>query len=174
MASTQTFETQEDPVNAAALHVDSSLVAPVTLPQAGVDSRADHAADLERAVDYVLDDCFFTVGQVIGTRKTLEYDTVVWWRDHYRMKFLRAMEAFGNRWLQDRDNVTGVAFMLAERAVRYADTSPSVDLNSAQRAAADVERYCELHSRRAARAHGKIASDGNVPVIAGYWCVPAY
>jgi len=36
-----------------------------------------------------------------GFLAVLATGTVVWWRDHYRMKFLRAMEVFGNRWLQD-------------------------------------------------------------------------
>src|SRR5476649_287611 len=36
--------------------------------------RSEHPAVLERTVNYVLDDCFFTVGQVVGTRKALEYD----------------------------------------------------------------------------------------------------
>jgi len=142
------------------------------LPATRVDSgdRVETFVDLERAVDYVLDDCFFTVGQVVGTRKTLEYDAVVWWRDHYRVKFLGAMRAFGDRWQRDRDNVTSVAFMLAERAVRYSGDAESIDAISAQRAAVDVERYCELHSRRAARARGDVRSDGSAPRIAGYWC----
>jgi hypothetical protein len=129
----------------------------------------EQAAGLEAAVEYVVDDCFFTVGQVVGLRKTVEYDAVIWWRDHYRAKFLGAMRAFGNRWLQDRQNVTGVAMMLAERAVRYSGDRASIDLDSAMKAAADVERYCKLHSRRARRARGD-ASEGAQPRIAGYWC----
>ena len=88
--------------------------------------------ELERQVEYVVDDCFFTVGQVVGMRTTVDYDAVIWWRDHYRAKFLAAMMAFGNRWLQDRSNVTSVAFMLAERAVRYAEGKPSIDARSGQ------------------------------------------
>jgi hypothetical protein len=126
--------------------------------------------DAERVVEYILDDCFFSVGQVVGMRMTVDYDAVLWWRDHYRAKFLAAMHAFGNRWLQDRQNVTGVAFMLAERAVRYAAGRASIDVESARRAAADVERYCALHARRAARA-GDGPSDAAAPRIAGYWCI---
>lgn len=126
--------------------------------------------ELERQVEYVVDDCFFTVGQVVGMRTTVDYEAVIWWRDHYREKFLAAMMAFGNRWMEDRANVTSVALMLAERAVRYSEGKSSIDVESARRAAADVERHCELHARRAARRQGHDTSDAAVPRIAGYWC----
>ena len=126
--------------------------------------------ELERQVEYIVDDCFFTVGQVVGMRTTVDYEAVIWWRDHYREKFLAAMMAYGNRWMEDRSNVTGVAFMLAERAVRYSEGKPSIDAEAARRAAADVERHCELHARRAARRQGQDTSDAAVPRIAGYWC----
>jgi len=96
----------------------------------------------------------------------VDYDAVTWWRDHYRARFLAAMKTFGNRWLQDRSNVTTVAIMLAERAVRYAEGKSSIDGEAARQAAADVQRYCELHARRAARARG----DDAPARIAGYWC----
>jgi hypothetical protein len=133
------------------------------------DTRHDVA--LERAVEYVLDECFFTVGQVVGTRKALEYDAVVWWREHYRARFLGAMERFGNRWQQDRHHVKAVAFMLAERATRYASDADAIGVDAARQAAADVERYCTLHSRRAARANRGAEGDDMVPRLAGYWCV---
>jgi hypothetical protein len=123
-------------------------------------------AELERAVEFVVGDCFFAVGQAIGMRTTVEYDAVIWWHDHFRAKFLAAMSEFGNRWLLDRQNVTAVAFMLGERAVRYAEGRNAIDLASAMKAAADVERHCQLHARRAARANGDDASAR----IAGYWC----
>ena len=126
--------------------------------------------ELERQVEYIVDDCFFTVGQVVGMRTTVDYDAVIWWRDHYRQKFLAAMMAFGNRWMQDRANVTSVAIMLAERAVRYSEGKPSIDVEAARKAAADVERHCEVHARRAARRQGHDTSDAAVPRIAGYWC----
>lgn len=126
--------------------------------------------ELECQVEYVVDDCFFTVGQAVGMRTTMDYEAVMWWRDHYRAKFLAAMTAFGNRWLQDRSNVTSVAFMLAERAVRYAEGKPAIDVEAARRAAADVERHCALHARRAARRQGLEPSDASAPRIAGYWC----
>jgi hypothetical protein len=120
------------------------------------------------AVECILDDCFFAVGQVVGMRKTVDYDAVLWWRDHYRAKFLRAMDAFGNRWATDRDNVTGVAMLFGERAVRYAGDADSINLEAFKQAAADVERYCHIHSTRKNRP----SKSDNVerPLMAGYWC----
>jgi len=158
----------------------NELHTPLTAPSQTVatNERSDrsHAdvREFERQVEYIVDDCFFTVGQVVGMRTTVDWEAVVWWRDHYRAKFLGAMLAFGNRWLEDRANVTGVGIMLAERAVRYADGKPSIDVEAARKAAADVERYCELHSRRAARASGIPTSDAEPARIAGYWCNYAY
>jgi hypothetical protein len=128
------------------------------------------AQELERQVEYILDDCFFTLGQVVGMRTTVDYDAVMFIRDHFRVKFLAAMTAFGNRWQQDRSNVTSVVMMLAERAVRYAEGKPSIDVEAARRASADVERHCALHARRAARAQGLDPSEPGAVRQAGYWC----
>ena len=138
-------------------------------PRRQAPSTAD-VQELERQVEHIVDDCFFTVGQAVGMRTTLDYEAVIWWRDHYREKFLLAMTAFGNRWQQDRSNVTSVALMLAERAVRYAEGKPAIDVEAARRAAADVERHCALHARRAARRQGVDPSDASATRIAGYWC----
>jgi hypothetical protein len=133
-----------------------------------VGSHIDAPSEYERAVELVVDECFLATGQAVGMRMTLDYDAVLFLRDHYRAKFLAAMNAFGNRWAQDRHNVTSVAMLFGERAVRYAADRDSIDLESARKAAADVERYCRLHSRRAARSSNR--SDGGVARIAGYWC----
>lgn len=133
------------------------------------EGHAETNADAERAVEYIVDECFFAMGQAIGMRTTVDYDAVIFMRDHYRAKFLAAMQAFGNRWAQDRQNVTGVALMFGERAVRHAGDRTSIDLESVRKAAADVERYCKLHSRRAARS-GDPTSEGAQSRIAGYWC----
>jgi hypothetical protein len=152
-------------------HTGVTTQLPVTSPNTLPDSSsAVDVQELERQVEYIVDDCFFTVGQVVGMRTTVDYEAVIWWRNHYREKFLAAMMAFGNRWLQDRSNVTSVAIMLAERAVRYSEGKPSIDAEAARRAAADVERHCELHARRAARAHRRDSSDAAPTRIAGYWC----
>lgn len=144
-----------------------SLNTPAGEPD-GIDIHDSVA--LERAVEFIVNDCFFAVGQAIGMRTTVEYDAVIWWHDHFRAKFLNAMGEFGNRWLVDRQNVTAVAFMLGERAVRYAEGRPAIDIDAAQQAAADVERYCKLHSRRIARTMGDDAPSR----IAGYWCDDGY
>jgi len=133
------------------------------------EGQAATNAEAERAVEYILDDCFFSLGQAIGMRMTVDYDGVLFIRNHFREKFLAAMRAFGNRWSEDRQNVTGVAMMLGERAVRYAGDRSSIDLESVRKAAADVQRYCKLHSRRATRS-GDPTSEGAQSRIAGYWC----
>ena len=77
----------------------------------GVES-AREVRPLEEAVEYILADCAFAVGQAIGMRTTVDYDAIVWWHNHFRTKFLAAMRHSGNRWLQDRENVTAVGWML--------------------------------------------------------------
>lgn len=134
----------------------------------GAESTAQYQA-LEEAVEYVLSDCFFAVGQTIGMRTTVDYDAVVWWHDHFRDKFLAAMRRQGNRWLQDRENVTAVGWMLAERAVRHAAGRNSIDVKAARRAAADVERYCQIRSNRTAKGSDHDAASS--PRMAGYWCI---
>ena len=138
---------------------------PASAEMAGAEEQA-----LQEAVEYVLGDCFFAVGQTIGMRMALDYDAVVWWHDHFRAKFLAAMQRQGNRWLQDRENVTAVGWMLAERAVRHAAGRTSIDVEAARRAAVDVERYCEIRSKRSAQDCDRDAEAG--PRLAGYWCVP--
>ena len=124
---------------------------------------------LAKAVEYVLADCFFAVGQTIGMRTTVDYEAVVWWHDHFQAKFLVAMRRHGNRWLRDRETVTGVGWMLAERALRHATGHDSISVEAARRAAADVERYCELHSKRAAQRAER--DTGGSARLAGYWCI---
>lgn len=141
-------------------------------PTAGPDSSTTpDVANHEREVEYIVDECFFTVGQVVGMRKTIDYEAVIWWREHYRARFLAAMRAFGNRWVRDRANVTSVAIMLAERAVRYSEGAMSIHCEAAQRAAHDVERYCALHSKRHGGRSLTGESETALPRIAGYWCV---
>ena len=146
-----------------------SAEGPARLPETtdaevgGIEHKA-----LEEIVQYVLADCFFAVGQTVGMRLTVDYEAVVWWHDHFRAKFLAALHRRGNRWLQDRENVTAVGWMLAERAVRHATGRSSIDVDAARRAAADVERYCEIRSKRAASKGG---SEVTVPKLAGFWCI---
>jgi len=119
----------------------------------------------ERAVDVILDDCFLSMGQAVGLRATFDYDAVVWLRARFREKFLAALHRNGDRWLEDRANVTAVCGMFAERAVRYAGGAASVDLDAVRKAAADVERHCQMHASRRSQ------SDASTAMIAGYWCI---
>ena len=153
-------------VQSAGVSADSTVSPSTGMIEA---TPATKTPALEEAVQYVLNDCFFAVGQTIGMRMTVDYDAVVWWHDHFRAKFLAAMQHQGNRWQQDRENVTAVGWMLAERAVRHAADQDSIDVESARRAAADVERYCQLHARRASRASDPDAE--YKPRLAGYWCM---
>lgn len=157
-------------MNTDAPHRQPTLI-PFTARTSSTPKTTDTGtnAEAERVVEYIIDDCCFAIGQAIGMRMTVDYDAVMFIRDHYRPKFLTAMRAFGNRWAQDRQNVTGVGLMFGERAVRYAEDRSSVDLASVRKAAADVERYCKLHSRRAARSADP-SSEGSQARIAGYWC----
>lgn len=129
----------------------------------------DQALALERAVDAILDDCFLSMGQAVGLRATFEYEAVVWVRNNFRAKFLEAMRHFGNRWLEDRAVVTAVCAMLGERAVRYAN-GPSIGLEAAMKASADVERYCQLHAARRSGVRGGTPVEAATAMIAGYWC----
>jgi hypothetical protein len=139
-------------------------------PPTTAELTSGERRDFERTADCIIDDCLVAMGQVVGTRTTIDYDAIVWLRDRYRAKFLRVLHIFGDRWIDDRHNVTSVAFMLGERAVRYAAHRASINVEAVQRASADVERHCQLHAKRQARALGVGAASGETPLIAGYWC----
>ena len=125
---------------------------------------------LEERADYILDDCFFALGQAVGTRKTMDTSAVIWWRDHHRDKFVRVMRTCGDRWLIDRTRVTAMVRLLGERAVYYAGESPTIDRAAAMQATADVERVCTRRvNRRAERNEG--TGDQPATRYAGYWCV---
>ena len=123
------------------------------------------------AVDDIVNDCFFSVGQAIGGRKALDFEAVVWWREHFRAKFQRTLQRSGNTWREDRHRVTAVAHLLAERAVRHAGERPSIDLPCAMKAAGDVEAYCALRAG-GRRRRSPVAADSASPLHAGYWCLP--
>ena len=149
-------------------NASGTFCAPMAVPPRMPGSSVrDPVTPIDEAVDYIVDECFLAVGQAVGDRKALDAGAVIWWRDHYRARFLATMQRFGNRWQADQKNVKAVARMLAERAVEYAAASPSIDERSARKATADVERYCSLHAARRQRAE----SGADVtPWMAGYWC----
>lgn len=99
-------------------------------------------------IDYILNDCFLAVGQTIGTQKSLDPDVIHWWRARYRAAFLHAMVEKGNSWESDRQRVTAVGRFLGERALFYAQDRPSIDLESAVRASADVDGGCRMNAIR--------------------------
>ena len=126
---------------------DGSFV-PSTSRVTGGNAASDETLAYERAVDAILDDCFLAIGQAVGLRATLDFAAVCYIRDHFRVRFLAAMQHFGNRWLDDRSTVTAVAAMLGERAVRYANGAEVIDVEAVRQASADVQRYCQLHAGR--------------------------
>jgi hypothetical protein len=145
------------------------------LPQLGVMAAADAAPStqdaLNRAVDYILDDCFFSVGQAVGPDKTIEHAALIWWRDRYRAKFLRTMALYGNRWLADRPRVLSVCRLLGEHAATLAGDKSSIDVDTASKASVVVERFCTSHAVRKQRRLGQSVEDERPEMFAGYWCV---
>jgi len=102
----------------------------------------------ERQVDYILGDCFFAVGQAIGTAKTLDPDALTWWRDRYRTAFLHALTVTGNSWLRDRSRVTAVGRFLGQRALHHAGIQPNIDVRCAELATREVDAGCRMSASR--------------------------
>jgi hypothetical protein len=98
----------------------------------------------EREVDYILADCFFAVGQAVGTLKALDYEALVWWRARYREAFLRALTESGTSWTDDRVRVMAVGRYLGTRAVHHAGERASIDVESARKASLEIERGCQM------------------------------
>jgi hypothetical protein len=99
-------------------------------------------------VDYILNDCFFAVGQSVGTLKSLDFDVIPWWRTRYRAFFLDAMTTTGTSWLKDRDRVMAVGRFLGQRAVHHAGDQASIDLRCAALASTEVETGCRMNAVR--------------------------
>jgi hypothetical protein len=100
----------------------------------------------DQEVDYMLNDCFFAVGQAVGTCKSLDLDAIQWWRTRYRAFFLHAMTVTGNSWSRDRDRVTAVGRFLGQRALHHSGDRPSIDLRCAALASNDVETGCRMNA----------------------------
>jgi hypothetical protein len=99
-------------------------------------------------IDYILNDCFLAVGQAIGTERALDFEAIAWWRARYRVAFLDAMTLKGNSWAKDRRRVTAVGRFLGQRALFHTGDSPSIDIESARRASADIESGCRMNAVR--------------------------
>lgn len=134
--------------------------------------QATAATHIERALNYILTDCFFSLGQGVIDGKGIDHAAVVWVHDHYRAQFFRTINTFGNTWLRDRRRVKGVSRMLGERAAYYAVDKPSIDLAAVLLASTDVKRYCTIHAKRRRRRSGD-PIEGQQPLRqAGTWCDP--
>ncbi len=101
----------------------------------------------DQQVDYILPDCFFAVGQAVGTRKQIDYDAIAWLRQHYHEKFVTAIDVSHNSWDDDRDRVMAVSRWLGQRAMAYAGSCVSIDASSAAKAAAEIEAGCAMSKR---------------------------
>ena len=84
-------------------------------------------------LDYILSDCFLAVGQAVGSAKTVDFDTVIWWHQRYRRAFHHAITARGTSWAPDRRRVTAVGRYLGQRVVEHAGGRASIDREAAAR-----------------------------------------
>ncbi len=104
--------------------------------------------DPQTEVNYILADCFFAVGRAIGTRKRLEHEAVIWWRQRYRQQFFHALAVLGNSWSADRERLARVGYYLGQRALHHAGEAESIHLASAMKASAEIEAGCRMNARR--------------------------
>lgn len=101
-------------------------------------------------LDYILADCFLAVGQAVGSDKTLDFDTVIWWHQRYRRAFHHAITSRGTSWAADRDRVTAVGRHLGQRVAEYSRGCAIIDVSTAARASIEVEHGCQMNERREA------------------------
>jgi hypothetical protein len=148
---------------------DSLAIDPIDPPAVTARDAATRETAIELA-NLAVDDCMFALGQAVGARATLDFEAVVWIRGHFHQRFVAAIENFGDRWAQDRDNVTGAAAMLGHRALRYAKGATSLGVDAIRLAAQDVERYCVMHSGQNTSPRTE-PSAADITMLAGYWCM---
>lgn len=141
-----------------------------TVVERATSKPRDEDEEYAVAVNYILDDCFFAIGQGVQDRKTISHAAVIWWRDQYRQKALGTMVRYGNRWLQDRSRVTSTCRMIGARAVHHAGDAPEIDLDAAKKATADVQEFCIKHAKRRSRRLGQPEDTDQHEMFAGYWC----
>lgn len=152
--------------------IDTNRHDDLLVPHAAFPAATEAPAltpDLTLALDAIVDDIFMSVGQAVGLRASFTYDAVLWMRAHYRAKIAAALQHMGDRWQDDRSRVTAVAGMLGERCVRHAGGADVIDVEAVRQAAADVERYCQLHAARHGARDG-MTTDASTGLVAGYWC----
>jgi hypothetical protein len=107
----------------------------------------------QQEVECMVQDCLFAIGQTVGLAKQLDYDAIVWWRNRYREKFLRALSCNGASWAADRARVTAVARFLGLRAVHHAGEHLAIDRACAERASVEVELGCRMQAARSSLPH---------------------
>ena len=101
----------------------------------------------EQQVNYMLADCFLAAGQGVGSAIHLEHEALAWWRDRYRVRFLRALTIAGNVWEDDRDRLLGVSRFVGFRAAELSGERASIDRDCAIRASEQVEAGCQIRAR---------------------------
>jgi hypothetical protein len=62
----------------------------------------------------------------------------------------------GNSWTRDRHRVVAVGRYLGLLAKSYAEDSPTIGIEPASKASADVERGCQMNARREAFSGGAV------------------
>ena len=95
-----------------------------------------------------LQQCFFALGQAIGTTKTLDDDVLPWLRERYADQFAGLLARDPSAWARDRDRVLAVARYLGERARDAAGDSPTISVACARAAATAVEAGCRMQASR--------------------------
>lgn len=112
----------------------------------------------EHEVDLILDDCFFSVGQMMSTQEGVDYDAIVWLRDRYRARFLRTITETAQVWPQDRDRLTAVSRYLGQRVVHHAAGRRVIDTTCVSQASADVEAGCRMKAEEQRAACAALSS----------------
>lgn len=102
----------------------------------------------QQDVDDIIADCFFAVGQTIGSGRRLKPEVVLWWQRRYRALFLHALTVLGNSWNRDRERLAQVGRHLGTSAARRAGGCEVIDLGCAVSASLEIESGCLMNARR--------------------------
>jgi hypothetical protein len=108
-------------------------------------------------VEFILTECFITLGQHVGDR-VVSPDAVRFWRDRYRERFLITLSQNRPRvWADDRGNVLAKAAALGRRAAELAEAERTPVITEAHARQASEGNDCRPRSR-----HGMFS----------IWCIP--
>ena len=125
--------------------------------------------DSRQVVDDIIADCFFAVGQAIGSGRRLKPEVVLWWRRRYRALFLYALTVLGNSWDRDRERLVQVGRHLGARAARLAGGCDTIDLDCAVNASLEIEAGCLMNARRESGFPGYPVPGPGVPHASWEW-----